>query len=100
MAVLAKANNIKVVLASVLPASSYSWSPSVEPIDKISALNDLIKTYAEKNNIVYLDYYSPMVNKDKGLIKILGRDTVHPNSKGYEIMEPLVKNAINEALKN
>lgn len=99
MAELAKANNIKVILASVLPASSYSWSPSIEPADKIIELNTLIKAYAKKNKIIYLDYYTPLVNEDKGLIKELGRDTVHPNVKGYLIMEPMVKQAIKKALK-
>ncbi|WP_434035585.1 SGNH/GDSL hydrolase family protein [Formosa sp. 4Alg 33] len=99
MAELAKANNIEVILASVLPASSYSWSPSIEPADKIIELNTLLKAYAKKNKIIYLDYYTPMVNDDKGLIKELGRDTVHPNVEGYLIMEPMVKSAISKALK-
>ncbi|MBJ2175959.1 SGNH/GDSL hydrolase family protein [Aureibaculum sp. A20] len=100
MVELAKANNIKVVLASVLPASSYSWSASVEPADKIIELNTMIKAYAKKNKIVYLDYYTPMVNENKGLKKELGRDTVHPNAKGYDIMEPMVKKAIKMALNS
>ncbi|MBP0903862.1 SGNH/GDSL hydrolase family protein [Mariniflexile gromovii] len=99
MAEIAKANNIKVVLASVLPASSYSWSPSIEPIEKISELNSLIKNYAKKNGMVYLDYYSSMVNDEKGLKKEYGRDTVHPNLEGYHVMEPLVITAIKKALK-
>lgn len=99
MAELAKANNIKVVLASVLPATSYSWSASVEPADKIIELNKLIKAYARKNSIVYLDYYTPMVNDEKGLVKELGRDTVHPNAKGYDVMEPLVQKAVKKALR-
>lgn len=98
MAELAKKNGIKVVLASVLPATSYSWSPSIEPVDKIIQLNELLIKYAKKNKIVYLDYYTPMVNDDKGLIKELGRDTVHPNVAGYDIMEPLVQKAIKKAL--
>lgn len=98
MAELAKKNNIKVILASVLPASSYSWSPSIEPMDKIIQLNVLIKEFAKANKMVYLDYYTPMVNGQKGLIKELGRDTVHPNVKGYEIMEPLVQKAIQKVL--
>jgi alpha-L-fucosidase len=99
MAELAKQNNINVVLASVLPATSYSWSPSIEPADKIIALNKLIKAYAKRNKLIYLNYYAPMVNENKGLIKALGRDTVHPNVHGYHIMEPLVKEAIAKALK-
>ncbi|MEP3837813.1 MAG: SGNH/GDSL hydrolase family protein [Algibacter sp.] len=99
MAELAKANNIKVVLAAVLPASSYSWSPSIVPIDKISELNALLKAYAKRNKMVYLDYYTPMVNAEKGLKKEYGRDTVHPSIDGYLVMEPLVKQAIKKALK-
>lgn len=99
MAELAKKHGIKVVLASVLPASSYSWSPSIEPADKIIQLNELLIKYAKDNNIVYLDYYTPMVNANKGLKEELGRDTVHPNTKGYEVMEPLVQEAIKKALK-
>ncbi|MFB9057343.1 GDSL-type esterase/lipase family protein [Mariniflexile ostreae] len=99
MAELAKANNIKVVLASVLPASSYSWSPAIVPVEKISKLNTLIEAYTKANGLVYLDYYTPMVNADKGLKKEYGRDTVHPNLDGYHVMEPLVTEAIKKALK-
>ncbi|TXG39042.1 GDSL-type esterase/lipase family protein [Seonamhaeicola maritimus] len=99
MAELAKENGIQVILASVLPATSYSWSPSIEPADKIIELNKQIKAYAETNNIIYLDYYSLMVNENGGFKKELGRDTVHPNAEGYKVMEPLVKKAIKLALK-
>ena len=96
---LAKENGIKVILASVLPASSYSWSPSIEPADKIIELNKLLKKYAKDNKVFYLDYYTPMVNNEKGLKKELGRDTVHPNVAGYDIMEPLVQKAIAKVLR-
>jgi alpha-L-fucosidase len=99
MAQLAKASDIKVVLASVLPASKYLWRPAVNPADKIIELNEMIKAYAEKNNIVYLDYYSAMVDSNKGLIKEYGRDTVHPNVEGYKVMEKLAEKAIQKALK-
>ncbi|MFB9054129.1 GDSL-type esterase/lipase family protein [Formosa undariae] len=98
MAELAKANDVKVILASVLPASSYSWSPSADPGDKIIALNMRLETYAKDHKMVYLDYYTPMVNEEKGLKKELGKDTVHPNADGYLIMEPLVLQAIKKAL--
>lgn len=98
MAELAKANGIKVVLATALPAISYSWRPEIEPADKIIALNDLLKEYAKKNNLVLIDYYTPMVNSEKGLKKEYGRDTVHPSIEGYKVMEVLVKEAIQKAL--
>jgi lysophospholipase L1-like esterase len=96
---LAKANNIKVVLCSIIPAFDYPWKPGLEPAEKIVAINKMIKEYATKNNIVYLDYFSAMVDDRNGLRKELGNDGVHPNLAGYKIMEPLAEKAIAEALK-
>ena len=98
MAELAKANQIKVVLSSVLPVFDYPWKPGLQPAEKIIALNLMIKTYAEKNGLVYLDYFSATVDERKGLKKELSGDGVHPNLAGYKIMEPLVEAAIQKAL--
>lgn len=99
MAQLAKANNIKVVLSSVIPAYDFPWSPGMEPAEKVVALNKMIKAYADKNNIVYLNYFSAMADERNGLKKELGYDGVHPNLEGYKIMAPLAEKAIAEALK-
>lgn len=99
MAELAKANNIKVVLCTVLPAISYSWRPDIEPANLIVDLNKLIKAYAKKNNIILCDFYSPMVNENKGLKKEYGRDTVHPCLVGYRIMDTMIQASIKKALK-
>ncbi len=99
MAELAKANGIKVVLCSVLPAFDYPWKPGLEPAEKIATLNEMIKAYADKNNIVYLDYFSSMANKQKGLMAEFTSDGVHPNKAGYMMMAPLAEKAIAEALR-
>ena len=98
MAELAKANQIKVVLSSVLPVFDYPWKSGLQPAEKIIALNAMIKTYAEKNGLVYLDYFSATVDERKGLKKELSGDGVHPNLAGYKIMEPLAEAAIQKAL--
>ncbi len=99
MAELAKANKIKVVLSSVLPAFDYPWKPGLEPAQKIEDLNNMIKEYALANKIIYLDYYSSMVDERKGLKKEFTYDGVHPNKAGYLHMEPLLEAAIKKALK-
>lgn len=99
MVELAKANNIKVVLCSVLPANTFWWNAKIKPADKVIALNTMIKAYAEKNKITYIDYYSPTVNNEKGLDKKWGDDGVHPNANGYKLMEPLLIKAVSETLK-
>lgn len=100
MCELAKTNNIKVILSSVLPAADYSWKPGLSPDKKIPELNSMIKAYAKSNGIIYLDYFSTMVNEKNGLRDALTYDGVHPNKDGYLVMEPLVESAIKQALKN
>jgi lysophospholipase L1-like esterase len=98
MAQLAKANGIKVVMCSVLPAYSFPWRPGIDPVQKIIDLNKWIKHFAEKNNLVYVDYYNAMVDERKGLPEKYSKDGVHPNEEGYRIMEPLVEKGISKAL--
>jgi lysophospholipase L1-like esterase len=96
---LAQANGIRVVLSSILPAYDYPWRPGREPAEKIVALNRWIKTYAEAHHCVYLDYFSPMVDKRDGLRAEYSEDGVHPNAAGYAVMEPLARQAIERALR-
>lgn len=98
MAELAIVNHIKVILCSVLPVYDYSWKPGLNPAEKIVELNKLIKNYANKNGIIYLDYYSSMVDEQKGFKKEYSEDGVHPNEAGYKIMSPLAEEAIKKAL--
>jgi acyl-CoA thioesterase I len=99
MSELARANEIRVVLCSVLPASEFSWHKGLEPAPKIKALNEWIKAYAAKNGFVYVDYYSHMVNGEGGLKAELSPDGVHPNKAGYEVMAPLAEAGIAAAAK-
>ncbi len=99
MALIAHDANIKVVISSVLPAFSFPWRPGMEPAPKVMALNNMLKQYAAKNHIVYLDYFSAMADERNGLPKSLANDGVHPNLTGYHMMEPMVEKAIGEALK-
>lgn len=98
MVEIARANNIKVVLASVLPALDFGWNPGTKPAPRIAELNAWIQDYARKNRLVYLDYYSPMADEHMGLKSIYSEDGVHPNEKGYKVMEPLAEKAIQMAL--
>lgn len=101
MAELAAANDITVLLCSVLPASDFPWSPGLEPAPKVKALNHLIKAYAEEEGHRYVDYYSATVD-DEGGLRVpqftSADDLVHPNIAGYKVMEALVRPAIISAL--
>ena len=98
MSELAKAHGIEVIISSVLPAADYPWKPGIEPADKIIELNKMLQDYAAANDMIYLDYFSKMVDDNKGLPKELSEDGVHPTLAGYKVMEPLVQEAIAKAL--
>ncbi len=99
MAELAKSNDIKVILCSVLPVYDYPWRPGLEPAEKIIALNEWIKKYARKNKFTYLDYYSSLVDDRGGMKAEYSHDGVHPNKEGYKIMEELAQKTIDKVLK-
>jgi lysophospholipase L1-like esterase len=107
MAELAKANKIRVVLASVLPVSNYGHDRQGNPLDmrlnrppeKILELNTWIKKYAAENGYTYLDYFSAMVDAQGLLQRDLSEDGLHPNAKGYAVMSPLAEQAIRTAVK-
>ncbi len=98
MAELSRVNKIKVILASVLPAIKFGWKPDVKPADSIIALNEWIKDYAKGNHFTYLDYYSSLVDENKGMRKEFSEDGVHPNKQGYLVMEGLALQAIEKVL--
>ncbi|MBK7227712.1 MAG: SGNH/GDSL hydrolase family protein [Ignavibacteriales bacterium] len=100
MVEIAKANNINVVLCSVLPAYDYPWKSGLQPAEKIVALNKWIKDYSEKNKIIYADFFTPMADERNGLKKEYSEDGVHPNKDGYDVMTPLVEKAIAESLNH
>jgi len=100
MAELAQANQIQVIFASLLPINDYSSIQRSEihsPI-KIRQINDWLQRYCLEQNHIYLDYYSQMLDRQGMLKADLADDGLHPNSRGYQIMAPLVEIAIEQAL--
>ena len=96
---IARANGIKVVMASLTPVCDYHRPQTAQrPPEKIKELNAWIKDYAERRHFVFLDYYSATVD-DKGFFKAeITNDGLHPNEAGYAIMGPLAQKAIDQAL--
>ena len=102
MAEISKANEIQVLICSVLPAIDFPWSPGLSPSTKVLRLNKLLKNYCRENNIIYVDYYSSMVDKNGGL-KVpeytSSDDLVHPNKKGYEVMRNIIQYSLKKVLE-
>jgi len=99
MAQLAKQNDIKVILCSILPVFDYPWNPGLKPVPKIADINKWIQEYAEANNLIYLDYFSHLADANQGMKNEYAEDGVHPTRAGYKIMEPLVVEEIRKLMK-
>lgn len=100
LAELAKANGITVIFASVLPVHDYGPRPAStrRSPDLILKLNEWLRSYCRTNGLVYLDYFSRMVDEKGWLRAELANDGLHPNAQGYRIMAPLAEAAIQQAL--
>ena len=100
MVEIAQANDIKVILSSVLPCYSIVGRPDLHPADRVVELNEWIKKYSEDKDCIYLNYFTPLANENNGLKKEFTKDGVHPNKEGYDIMASLVEFAIQKVLSN
>ncbi|HEU0183732.1 MAG TPA: SGNH/GDSL hydrolase family protein [Blastocatellia bacterium] len=95
---LAKANNIRVVLASLTPiCDCYKKQTALRPQGKIIGMNGWLKEYAAQSGSIYLNYYSAMA-EGRNLKKELTGDGLLPNDAGYAVMAPLAEQAVAQAL--
>ena len=91
MAELALAAGIRPILCSVLPAAKYNWRPEVEDVPgKIRTLNNLVREYAEKRGIEWVDYHPDMATAEGALRPEYTYDGVHPTRQGYDVMERIL----------
>lgn len=101
MVEIARANGIKVILTSTLPASEFSWNKEIKDApEKIERLNKLIAQYARAEKIPYVDYHSQMLDEDgRSLSRKYTDDGVHPTVAGYEVMEALILPCVRRIVK-
>ena len=103
---VAAANNIKVVIASLLPVNDYhkDENPTNErtpsrPPAQIRALNDWLKAFCAQRKFAYVDFYSAVVDGQGMLMADASDDGLHPNAKGYRLMAPVLARALDQTLK-
>jgi lysophospholipase L1-like esterase len=106
LADIAEANSIKVLVPSVLPVNDYlkSENPTYErtptrPPARIVELNEWLKKFCAQHKFTYIDYYSVLVDPQGALMADASDDGLHPNSKGYRLMAPVLAKAIDQTLK-
>lgn len=94
MCELAKLHGIRPYLCSVLPSSRFGWRPKItDAADRIRNFNAMLKKYAEEERIDWIDYHSRMADEQGGMGD-KADDGVHPNQKGYAVMEEILVKAL------
>jgi len=97
---LALAHDIVPIISSIPPCSEFVWRKEIENVGQtIVEINCVLKTYAEENGLVYVDYHSALADENLGFPKTLSEDGCHPDPDTYFTMEDLVLKAIREVLK-
>lgn len=91
MCELAKCNGIRPIICSVTPSNHIGWRPQVKEVSKkVTTLNAMLKAYAKKNKIQYIDYYSSLVGENGSYKKGYSNDDVHPVLDAYKVMENIL----------
>ena len=87
----------KVLLMSLLPFGKESSSPNRQ---KVSAVNEVLKTYVDGKSVIYVDIHSKFLDANGTVLEgTMDAASLHPTEKGYEVWhtalwpvaEPLLK---------
>ena len=98
MCEVAKANNIVPILCSLTPCHHFFWNEEAKPAEDVMKLNAMLKDYATKAGVEYVDYFSKMALPGGEISKEDSEDGCHPTVKGYEKMEAIIVPAIERIL--
>jgi lysophospholipase L1-like esterase len=99
MVELSIAHGIHPLVCSVLPANNFPWRPEILPREKVTKLNEQLLALTKKHKATYVDYYTSTVDAKGGLKSDLGYDTVHPNDKGYQVLEPIILESLQSVFR-
>jgi lysophospholipase L1-like esterase len=90
---IATAHGVRVLLASVLPASDFYWQPEAPPPSaRIVQLNALLAAFANTTaNVTFVDYHTPLTNDVGGMTSAFTTDGVHVSASGYGVMQSVLQ---------
>jgi lysophospholipase L1-like esterase len=91
MSDIAQRHGIKVIIASVPPAASFPWAPTVQPRPRIFELNRRLERMAHGTHASWIDYHSVLDDGTSAMKPGLAVDGVHPSEAGYDAMQKLLE---------
>lgn len=90
---LALANEVTVILASILPATDIYWRPEASPREWIAHLNEWLEELASQRSLAFLDYFAILHDGRGGLQERYSADGVHVSREAYQKMSRLLSTA-------
>ncbi len=93
LAELARVNNIRPILTTVLPVGSDFDVEMKIPYaiaDSIKVYNNWLRRYCEEKNIVYVDYYKLMADSLGNFDNRYLANQIQPNQVGYNLLSRIV----------
>lgn len=94
MAELAQAHGIRVVLGTLLPAGAWQGTAHADRAAAVAALNGWLRDYARAEGFALVDYHAALVTDGEGMDPAHSADGIHPNARGYAVMEQALRAAM------
>ena len=98
MCEIARSNGITPILCSLLPCNRFFWVPDAKPAQDVIRLNGLLKAYADRAGVTYVDYHSQMSLPDGSMPAEYSSDGCHPVEEGFVRMEEILVPEIERVL--
>lgn len=96
---VASSNGVRVVFASLLPVSEYPMSArlrrmlTLRPPEKTIKLNSWLREFCDAHGLLFLDYFSAVVDEHGLLKREFSSDGLHPNLQGYAAMDRVISDS-------
>lgn len=94
---IAKANDIRVIVASITPSKGFYMQPDFDPSSRIASINRELVHLAAVQRVTYVDYFPTLVDSAGDFKASLSNDGLHPNRNGYAVMRALAELTIRRA---
>jgi len=79
----------RLLVQSLLPVSERKYPPSLNR--RVRALNERLRSEAEKRGLTYIDLYSRLADNSGGLPEELTYDGLHLNARGYQLWAETIR---------
>ena len=93
-----KRTKAKIVVCSLLPVSS-DVADAGRPVSSILEINESLSEICQKEELGFVNFYEPLVDKNGFFDNQFSDDGLHPNEEGYFVMSQIILPYITQYLQ-